>query len=380
MDKIQEVTIYTNEESSQISSWSNVPFFFTETLLSKGIRVNRVHLTQSPLLSSFFNGTLRRLLKVINRSNTYNYFRSYLHFITTRSKIKRSQRKYQQSDFNIFLTFSFSSSGLGKKPAIQLCDWTYEYYIRQLENRVPDPLEMQAVKRENRQIEGSDLIFALFPTVASYMRERYPNKKIYYLGNAVNTLYADPDPTLPRQKEKKPNLLFIGSKKYLDGARILIDASRILKRDYANLRLDIIGMERDDFPGLPEEVVCHGYLDKGNEKQRDLYYSLLQNAKVFVNTTPRWSAFSATIEAMYFYTPVIITPYKEFTDTFGSEIDFGFFCESNSPEVLVPLIRNVLDHPAYLQLGKKAHESVKDFTWGNYVNRFLEIVKEELHA
>jgi hypothetical protein len=61
---------------------------------------------------------------------------------------------------------------------------------------------------------------------------------------------------------------------------------------------------------VPRNFFC--YLDKGSDAHRALYYPLFKEARMFINTTPKWSSFSASVEAMYFYTPVVITLYKEF--------------------------------------------------------------------
>ena len=163
----------------------------------------------------------------------------------------------------------------------------------------------------------------------------------------------------------------------------MVHAFHQLKKDYPNLSLDMIGLEYNEFGSdfrdqLKDGVNCYGYLDKGKENERKLYYSLLENAKIFVNTTPKWGAFSATLEAMYFYIPVIVTPYKEFVETFGMEIGFGCYCENNSVDLLCASIRKILNHPSYDTLCINAHESVKDFTWDDYIDKILKTVKEKL--
>jgi len=378
MEKIREVTVYTNEDSKLLSSWSNVPFFFTETLLSKGIQVNRVDLSPSPILNQIFNKSIWRVFRAFNRQNTYTYFRTLLHFLITRAKTEKAIRQFGHAQVHIFLTFSFSSAGLTEKPSVLFCDWTYDYYINHFQNRKPDLLERQGIRREDSQIEGSNLVFPLFPGVAEYMKARYKNRNIFYLGNVVNSLYDVTSSKITMDRSKANDLLFVGGRKYIDGARTLIQAYAGLKSAYPNLQLHLIGMSEKDFDSLPDGVFCHGYLDKGKEKERELYYSLFQKAKVFVNTTPAWGSFSAAVEAMYYYIPVILTPFSEFVETFGKEIEFGFYCENNSVEQLSKAIREVLDHESYPALCRRAHEAVKDFTWSVYIDKLLAIMQEKL--
>src|SRR5262249_22085434 len=103
----------------------------------------------------------------------------------------------------------------------------------------------------------------------------------------------------------------------------------------------------------------------------------MKDAKIFVNTTPKWGAFSATLEAMYFYTPVIVTPYKEFVETFGMKIGFGWYCKNNSLD-LCAKIKKILNCPSYDRLCINAHELVKDFTWSAYIDKMLKKIKETL--
>jgi glycosyltransferase involved in cell wall biosynthesis len=75
----------------------------------------------------------------------------------------------------------------------------------------------------------------------------------------------------------------------MKGAEYLIQAYTTLKKKYPELLVNIVGMQEKDFVKLPDGVNCYGYLDKAQKKDRDLYYSLLENSKVFVNTTPKWA-------------------------------------------------------------------------------------------
>jgi glycosyltransferase involved in cell wall biosynthesis len=374
MKKLKEVTVFTNGDSSQISTWSNVPYFFTETLLSMGIKVNRVDISASPELEIWFNRIFYRILSKINKNTSYSYFRSLTNFVSTRNKISKAVEKYQNSEADIFITFSFSSIGLTRKPIIQFCDWTYGYELEHFLVRSPDFFEKQAVRREDSQIIGSDLIFCLFPSVAEYMKRTYPGKNINYLGNVINSLYEVSEDDMST-KSISNSLLFVGSKKYIEGAKALILAFQDLKYDYPLLSLNIIGMQSSDFVSLPKDVFCHGYLDKGDTRQRELYYKIFKGAKIFINTTPKWGAFSASIEAMYFYTPVIVTPYSEFVNTFGQDIPFGHYCETNSVSLIKEKILDILHNNSYQQLCFDAHDAVKEFTWNAYIGKIVERVE-----
>ncbi|MDP4173876.1 MAG: glycosyltransferase family 4 protein [Bacteroidota bacterium] len=332
-------------------------------------------ISPSRILRKIYELLFWKLIKKIFPNSTYDYFRSYINYHETRHRIKKAVMKYKDSQINIFLTFSFSSLDLIGKPIVLFGDWTYDHYFDYFENREPGPFEKGAVLRENRQIENADLVFPLFPGVTEYMKDHYKNDKIFYLGNVINSLIHASEEIILEKKSNSYSLLFIGDIKYLEGAKSLIKAFDILKKKYCNLSLDIVGMTSKDFESLPSGVICHGFLNKGVEKERKEYYQLLENAKVFINTTPKWGAFSASIEAMYFYNPVIVTDYNEFIETFGNEIGFGIYCKDHSVESLCLAIENILHNKDYATLCSNAHFAVKDFTWNAYIDKMLKIMK-----
>lgn len=375
---MKELTVFANGDSSKISTWSNVPFFFTETLLSKGIKINRVDLSPHPFLQRIYNNVYVRLLKIIFKNTSYNYFRSYIHFVHVRLRIKKAIKTNLKSEAFIFLTFSFSSGGLTKKPTIQFCDWTYEHYINYFLNRKPDFLEKLSIAREDTQIVGSDILLPLFPIVAEYMEKKFQDNNIYYLGNVINSFFKPVKNEILELKRMSNKLLFVGSIKYMDGAVSLIEAFEIVKKKCPALTLHIIGIDRSAFKYLPDDVFCYGYLDKSIHAERELYYNLFKEAKIFINTTPKWASFSASIEAMYYYTPVVISPSDEFIKTFGEEIKFGAYCKNNSSYLIVEKIETLIKEEFYERLCYNAHHSVKEFTWESYIEKVVGKIDEHI--
>jgi len=382
MRKIKELTVFSNGDSSKINTWSNVPYFFTKTLISKGIHVNRIDISPNKYLRRIFKLTVYQIVKKIKNTN-YDYFRSSIHFYNVRFRIKKAIKKHPNSDAYIFLTYSFSSIGLTEKLSIQFCDWTYDYFFKYFLSRNPDFFEKQCIIRENSQIEGSDLVFTLFPGVSEYMKKNYKNRNIHYLGNVINSLLIPQETSILKHKENSNSILFVGGNKYIEGARTLINAFVILKQNFPQqfrqLSLHIIGIDGSEFSVLPDNVHCYGYLDKGKEKDKELYYNLLKEAKLFVNTNPKWGAFSASIEAMFFYTPVLVTPYKEFVKTFSESIDFGLLCNDSSPDSIAEKINNIISDPSYVSLCYNAHNSVKKYTWDNFADKLILKIEEKLN-
>ncbi|MFT6836323.1 MAG: glycosyltransferase involved in cell wall biosynthesis [Francisellaceae bacterium] len=375
MKKIREITVFTYGDSSKISIWSNVPYFFTTTLEKKGIQVNRIDITPNKILRKYFNYIIYKVVNFIDKTNCYNYSRSLMFYLEAHFKIKHAVKQYPKSDAFIFLNFDFSTSRYTDKPSIQFGDWTYEHYINYFLNKKPNILERQFIKRQNSQINKSDIVFPLFPIMAEFMKEHYKSK-IVYLGNVINSVYTASQNEILKTKRTSHKILFIGSPKYIEGAVALIDAFNQLKSKHPDLSLHFIGLIEHDFRllSLPKDVFCYGYLDKGNNKDRDTYYNLLKEARVFVNTTPKWSAFSASIETMYFYTPVIVPSYDEFVKTFGTDFTAGVFCNDNVE--LSNVIESILIGENYEKQCVEAHNLVKDFTWDAYITKILSAIKK----
>jgi len=375
MGPIRELTVFSHGDSRLLSTWSNVPYFFTKTLESKGIRVNRVNINPPSRWEHFYDMTVWR---VLNKVIPGGFFTKYLHTAFNHKLIQRRIRKavgqYPDSDAFIFLSFSHTSKGMSEVPAVLFCDWTVDYYFKYFLNRTPRWFERLPVRRQDALIEEADLVISLFPGVADYLRGYYKNKNIVYLGNVVNSELSVPAAEVIGKKLCSKDLVFIGNRKYVEGANCLIRAYKLLKASDPDLRCHIIGMEAKYLEEAPEGVAFYGYLDKAKDDERALYYSLLQNAKVIVNTTPKWGAFSSTIEAMHFYNPVITSPYKEFVQTFGEEPGFGYYCEAGSVEALHGALVQLFHDPRYEAMCMEAHAAVQPFTWDNYMDRVLERV------
>lgn len=77
---------------------------------------------------------------------------------------------------------------------------------------------------------------------------------------------------------------------------------------------------------------------------------------------------------MYYYTPIVIAPYDDFTTEFGKDISFGEFQESDSSENLARTILSVLTSENYTRMCRDAHNAVAGYTWDRYVDKILAAV------
>ena len=397
---MKEILFLTNGDANNANVWSNVPYCFSHSLENKGIVVHRVDYSMNPTITKLYNLVLRRILDGITfRKLRFPYLRTTRLFkFFAERKIKKAIQQYPQANLCLFMGYGFYNKW-NDVPSLLFSDWTTEMDIRK--NRKPNFLEKRIIQQEEEAINNAQYVISLFPICCEEMKKKYPKANIHFLGgNVINDLSGlrlkrkdqwvmSKDERLKNSsneiivedlietKSNSKKLLFIGRKTtYLEAAKKLIEAYKLLKQEegYKDLSLDIVGCAESDFSSLPEGVTCYGFLNKSDELDRKIYYDLLLGAKVLVNANPKWGAFSSTVEAMYYYTPVIVSPYQDFVENFGEKIDFGVYNQDFTAESLSNDIKSVINSDNYTEMCNFAHESVKTYTWDNYTSKIIKLV------
>ena len=203
-----------------------------------------------------------------------------------------------------------------------------------------------------------------------------PEANVQYLGrNVINNAahFTISERSILEKKSQSTIILFIGREKYLEGARLLIDAFQKFNSS-ANHRysLHIIGLQKESVEETRlDNVFFYGYLDKADENDNSIYYTLLSEARLVINPTPGWAGYSSIIEALYYYTPIIISPFLAFKDEFGDSLPFGQFFHGNDSESLAKCIQESINPPHFREMCLAAHFAVKDYTWDAYVDDLL---------
>ena len=373
---MKEILFFTYGDSRKASSWSNVPYLFAEALEQQNIIIRRKNIAPNRYIQKFFNITIEKLLKWKYSHHEYSWIRTSLFSFLTNIKIARFVKKYKHADYCFFLCFDYYNK-FNNIPSLLFSDWTYSILIENRQNRKLYKFEQRFAKQQEFAINHAQCVISMFPQCTETMQKQYPNANIHFLGgNVINLLYKQkisPQKIIP-QKIKSNIILFVGQKKYQKGANMLIDAFKILKQKNPSLTLHIIGMQNRDFEKLPSDVICHGYLHKDNETENTLYYNLMQNAKVIVNPSPQWAGFSSMVEAMFFYTPIVVSPYEDFKQTFGNNIQFGCYTTEFTPIHIAEKIQHVIFNDNYEQFCNSSHEAVKDFTWSEYSKRIINLL------
>lgn len=370
-----DLTVFTLGDSRKVSTWSNVPYFFTRTLERQGHRVHRVDIGPNRAIKLMYDLVWKSWCAITGSGSKHEYFRSKLNQRLTERRIDRALTRHPQSH-SVFVTFSFGAHRQ-HRPYSLFCDMTFEKHIHYFEGRRVDPLEAWTVQQEKRNLEGAQHIVSLFPELARELVSTYGDRVKYY-GNVVNMEPDTVDPrTLIARKQDSREIVFIGSSKYIKGLEALAaGVEEWNARGKAPLTVHVIGMRRGELRSAPANMVFHGYLDKADETERRTYYDVLGRAAAFINPTPKWGSFSASCEAMHLCTPVVLFPYAEFVETFGAEGTTGEFLRDGSPADIADALERLLgDRERWRSKALTAHKAVEHFTWDRYVRSFVEDIR-----
>ncbi len=375
---MKEIIYFCYGDSENVSTWSNVPYLLSRTLQEKGIRVRRVNIAANVWVCRAWKYfVMKGLLGIFCPGNVFEYTRTPLFRWITNQRIRRAVMKYPDADLCLFTCFDYYDK-YSHIPTMLLCDWTYDIWIKDRLTRKLYPIEKIFIRQQDEAIRNAAFVISLFPVCAKMIKDTYPNANVHHLAsNVINTLYDQPmiEEEILERKERSEDILFIGGKKYMQGACKLVEAFSAFQKRHPHVTLHIIGLTEQSFHALPDNVFCHGFLHKDMEAEKELYYDLMLNAKVFVNPTPLWGGYSSTVEAMYFYNPVIVSPYKDFVDEFGENIDFGTYNQEFTAECLCDSLELVFNAADYRSLCLSAHNHVKEYTWSNYVDKMIKLVE-----
>src|SRR5574344_320720 len=363
---IKEVIFFCYGDSAKPETWSNLPFLFTRKLEKKNILVHRVDINPERFFNSLYNRLVYPILKSIYPGMVYTFDRTRLCALLTQQRISKAVKKYKTSDLCIFDCFDYYNK-YSDIPSLLFSDWTMEILLSDRFQRVPYPMEKRFIQQQAKAIMHADYVVSLFPICADWMKRKYPQANIHYLGgNVINSFYEEEldSSAVVRAKYTSNSILFIGGKNYIDSALMTIEAKKLIQ----NRALHMIGLTEDMVKLSLPNVCYHGYLRKDNKRECQMYYKLVFQAKVFVNANPRWGGYSSSIEAMYYHTPIVISPYQDFVQAFVSLIDFGIYNEMFTSEEIASNIKKVcnMNEGEYKSFCFHAHERVEDYTWKRY--------------
>lgn len=366
-------------DSASPKAWSNVPFLFSENLINQGFEIVRLDISPNEKYEALWEKYPGRILSRFFPTQQYSFIKTSFSRRIAYKKIKKAIKSNPDLYFVIFLSFDFYNK-FNKVPSLIFHDWSYDMIILDRLNRKPYFFEKWFIGYQNLAFNKSEIVISLFRDAQKIITERHGKQVAHLDTNVVNDInFTKPSPQeIIARKKKSFDLLLIGSAKYLLGARKLVQAFRILQKEFPELRLNFINLpeHRLFLEESDRNIVCHEYLDKGVPEQNKKYYDLLINTKILVNPSEIWAAYSSTIECMFYYTPIIIKPYDAFALDYGKENDFGVYLQNTDIPTIVESIRSILimDEESYTKLCMRAHELVKGQTWENYTKKIVDLM------
>lgn len=359
-------------------TWSGVPYFLLSELRRRGIIVYEVDLEPHHYIKWLYNKVIMPLVSLFVTKGELSIYRSLFFRIYQYVVLQNKLRKYDSADLVLGVSSFNIAVPKSSKPVVLFSDWPFSYDLLRKKIEVGF-YQNCCLKEEDRCMKNADILISLFPTCAKYINQRLGLEKARYLGvNVVNNMGPQPTSELILNKCNKCRIVFIGRHHYLPGAILLLNAYCELLGSIPDIELDVIGLRSSDFPvgildKLNENVRFWGYLDKGIPEQRKIYYDILSNASLYVNTTAGWVGYTSMIEAMFFYTPVLVYPCVEFLDEFGDSVDFGVYADTDSPLLLAKYIKDIWTDENYCQMAKSAHCRVENYTWPQFVDRLIDV-------
>ncbi len=370
-----KIYLCTTASSKNYKSWSNIPYLLHKNLEKRGYVVKNYVMREVEPLKTIFNLPVRVFNKFFNLGTTYFYVRTPLHFFFTRLYSRCIALMSAKQDVMLVQGFSYPLHN-GKNKQIILGDWPSEYLFEKFLNRQPNAFERRSIDRENAVIENADAVITLFPNVREYMLQKYQNKNIYYFGNVVN---VDDDVVVPediqQRKRSSKRLIFVGQSFYLPGALALISAVRNLRKDGMDYEIDIVGIDPSLISAEYRWLRVHGYLDKQKPEEKQKYYELLSNARLFVNTTPGWSGFQALLEAMYFHNPIVVRLNESLPSYFPNLKDLAYIVEGGGMSLEEIILDGFSNGTRYRAMSKASRQSVESSTWSNFTDNIIRLIK-----
>lgn len=382
-------------DASKSSTWSNVPYYFTNALEKKGHIVHRVNirLEEKNILIRIISKMFRIVFSYWLKTQ-FTLDRTYFYQRGVQRVMKKALKEYPSSDCLISFDFSSSIAEFTNKKTVLFCDWDIEYKIYNLENRKPTHFESNAIKRQKKVLNEADFVITLFPNVYEIMNKRNSNVNLYYLGNAINAEKGIIDiESSIEDRYKKNNILFLGRGQYMSSILNLIEVVKTWNLTHQKqYNIQSVGIDQSKLPA-ENCLKCWDYLNKDNEEERNTYYQLIRKAKFLFNTEDDWVGASSVMEALFYGIPIIVNPNPDLKGVLGTStdntyksrtlnsndnychIEYGYYCKNNT-EAIANVLNDIsnLEYSEYYKMCKKCESKMSKNSWDEYIEKVLSII------
>jgi glycosyltransferase involved in cell wall biosynthesis len=263
-----EVNLFVVGDSSDINTWSNLPYFFSNSLIKKGISINRVNIIpEESLIYKYYLRFIQKWFRLkkrfTNRDFILDPFRDKVIRLIVNRKIKCEVKKYSQSDLNIFLTFSYSSYKFIDIPVVHYCDQVYELYLDDTKRKIKKK-DIHFINIEKNNLNNSSHIFTTNSKCANFISKRYNLSNVTVLGAGINleNPQTENQENIIKLKKKNKDILFIGKEAYKRGVDILIEAfNRFNRLNDNSFTLHVVGVSKRSFAEINDKIIFYGYLN-----------------------------------------------------------------------------------------------------------------------
>lgn len=191
--------------------------------------------------------------------------------------------------------------------------------------------------------------------------------------NVLIGFNADPPSSLPRKDYSRPEILFIGKEFRRKGGDMLAPAFARVRERHAGAVLHVVGPpERPtDLPEAPG-VVFHGFLSRRDAEQRTVFYDLLSRAALVVLPSRYEPTGLATLEAMSWGAPAIVTNDWAFPENVAHG-ETGWLLPSLDADSLATAILEALsDTDRLAKMSAAAYAAVPErFAWSGVARRII---------
>ncbi|MFZ2865483.1 MAG: glycosyltransferase family 4 protein [Ignavibacteriaceae bacterium] len=384
MKKKSIVLVAYNSESS--ISYSGIEYYIKCAFNEANYKVISLNIKNyinipSKLFLIFLSKPVRiyyRLIKKVEIS--YSFYGSLIYRMILTLFFFFNKKTLKKSDLIFMFTAPYGLSKSVQNPIIVYSDGSIKWLIKWQRKRDLVSFEENLHKKNYKAMKRADLIIALFNEVKKEADE--------YFKDATKTIYFGTGLNLPKLSYSQSKLLnnkfnnqliiFIGRKHYLDGAHKLLEANKIIKKNkrIVNYKIYIIGLKKELLTPLDENVTIIEFINKNDVNDIKFYSDLLASATLFVNPSSIGGAYMATLEALYYHTPVVLTQYPEINSFFNDKEKPGLLIRPDlSPLLLADEIENIMGNAQiWLKYSNAASKISNELGWDKLIshieNRF----------
>lgn len=368
-------------DSRNVQDWSGLPYHLCQAFISKygneAVIIQAKNYFKIP--EFIFNNSIRQLYKIYYKCKgiqiAYSFIGSWLYRLMIQILLYLNRYKINKTGYLFSIIVPYGAERWIKVPIVTLSDASFANLVKWQLNRDLVGPEVIVNNKSFEYCKKATLIVCLFKTVYDDLIQHgiKAERLLFFPGGINLSSSQELSEVLIRNKFEAKTLLFIGRKHYVDGAFKLYSAFNLLRDEIPDLKLVIIGLQQSDIMhanSSSENVKYYSFLDKTISSDYLTYVDALKNATLFINIASIGGAYQATLEALSFGTPVILTEYPELTAFLHNRPSPGILTKSDLNQMeLSSIIRRILnDFSKYLVYSNNAYKIAYKLNWLNLVN------------